>query len=244
MADLIAANHTLILVVPRFGIPLGFGEKSVQDVCSQCGQDVGLFLLVCNLYTFDDYPVPPPGAVDLSGLVPYLEASHRYYLNERLPHIVRHLTSVAGRAGEQYASVLHKFIDDYRKKVTDHFDCEEREVFPYILRLQQGTDSAESVTSRMSSHTPDFLDSHSDLVESISDLPQILYKYLPGNPMAEELNELVFSILQLSSDLEKHALLEEKVLMPYLAQLSAKAQKPTAHNLESSTQTPDERRLK
>lgn len=210
MADLIEANHTLILVVPRFGIPLGFGEKSVQEVCAQYGQDVGFFLLVCNLYTFDDYPVSLQDNVDLSGLVPYLEASHRYYLNERLPHIVRHLTSIGDRAGGQYAKVLHKFIDDYRKEVTDHFDYEEREVFPYIRRLQKGEGPVEHIADS-------FLDSHTDLVESLSDLPQILYKYLPGNCMVEELNELVFSILQLSSDLEKHALLEEKVLMPYVA---------------------------
>jgi regulator of cell morphogenesis and NO signaling len=108
--------------------------------------------------------------------------------------------------------VLHKFIDDYQKEVTDHFDYEEREVFPYIQRLQQGQGPVEYIADS-------FLDSHSDLVESLSDLPQILYKYLPGNCMVEELNELVFSILQLSSDLEKHALLEEKVLMPYVAEM-------------------------
>lgn len=216
MADMIAVNHTLILVVPRFGIPLGFGEKSVQELCAQYGQDVGFFLLVCNLYTFSNYPVSLHENVDLSGLIPYLEASHRYYLNERLPHIVRHLTSIGDRAGQQYAAVLHKFIDDYRKEVTDHFDYEEREVFPCIQQLQKGKGSAAQIAAT-------FLDSHSDLVESLSDLPQILYKYLPGNPMVEELSELVFSILQLSSDLEKHALLEEKVLMPYVTQLSAQA---------------------
>lgn len=215
MADLIAANHTLILVVPRFGIPLGFGEKSVHDVCRQYGQDVGFFLLVCNLYTFDDYR--PQGddwlkTIDLSGIVPYLEASHRYYLNERLPHIERHLSRIAGHAGEQYMSVLGNFIEGYRKDVSAHFDYEEREVFPYILRLQQGIGSPEPIAAT-------FLDSHTDLVEKISDLPQILYKYLPGSPVVEELNELVFSILQLSSDLEKHALIEEQVLMPYVAQM-------------------------
>ena len=37
--------------------------------------------------------------------------------------------------------------------------------------------------------------------------------------MTEELNELVFGIMQLSSDLEKHAILEEKVLIPYMNQI-------------------------
>ena len=220
MADLIAANNTLILVVPRFGIPLGFGEKSVQELCAQYGQDVGFFLLVCNLYTFDDC-LPDEDQLeplDLRGLIPYLEASHRYYLNERLPHIVRHLTSVAGRAGEPYATVLHKFIEDYHKEVTDHFDYEEREVFPCIERLQK-----DGGLPPEGFRVAAFIDSHSDLVESLSDLPQILYKYLPASCMVEEMSELVFNILQLSSDLEKHALLEERVLMPYVAKLERRA---------------------
>lgn len=215
MADLIAANHTLILVVPRFGIPLGFGEKSVEEVCRQNGQDVDFFLMVCNLYTFDDYRLEGDEwleRVNMEGIVPYLEASHRYYLNERLPHIERHLSHIAEHAGHQYVSVLGNFIEGYRKDVMVHFDYEERDVFPYILQLQhsQGTASTKPIATT-------FLESHTDLVEKLSDLPQILYKYLPGSPVVEELNELVFSILQLSSDLEKHALIEEQVLMPYVS---------------------------
>ena len=50
-------------------------------------------------------------------------------------------------------------------------------------------------------------------------LPRKLYKYIPGDDIAEELNELVFAVLQLSSDLQKHALIEEKILLPYISQL-------------------------
>lgn len=208
MADLIAANHTLILVIPRFGIPLGFGEKSVQEVCGQCGMPVDFFLLVCNLYTFDDY-LPDSTqlqTVDMSHLVPYLEASHRYYLNERLPHISRHLARVADHAGPRYGDVLRKFIEGYRQDVEAHFSLEEKELFPYVS------------TAGSSAHIPqEVLRSHSELVEKLSDLPQIIYKYLPADGMVEELSELLFAILQLTSDLEKHALIEEKVLLPVVA---------------------------
>ena len=60
---------------------------------------------------------------------------------------------------------------------------------------------------------------HSDLVDRLSDLTSIVLKYIPGDSLTEELNELVFGIMQLSSDLEKHALLEEKILIPYLGQV-------------------------
>ena len=214
MADVVAANHTLILAMPRFGISLGFGERSVQEICEQYGLPVDFVLLIFNVYTFDDYL--PDGddleRTDFNPLVPYLEASHRYYLQERLPHIERHLLHVAGSAGERYGRVLKSFFEDYRKEVVEHFESEEREVFPYLQRLRRG----EQVERPVSEH---FADNHSDLVDKLGDLTQILYKYIPGDNFAEELNELVFAIMQLSADLEKHAVIEEKILLPYIMQL-------------------------
>ena len=80
------------------------------------------------------------------------------------------------------------------------------------MRLMAG----EKPKRPMSNH---FAEGHTDLVDKLSDLEQILYKYIPGDDIAEELNELVFAVLQLSSDLQKHALIEEKILLPYISQL-------------------------
>lgn len=214
MADVIAANHSLILVLPRFGIPLGFGEQSVQEVCERQGLATDFVLLVFNVYTFDDYLPDEQTLIttDLSYLVPYLKASHRYYLNERLPHIERHLKYITAHAGEPYSNILEKFFEDYGREIRDHFDCEEKFVFPY---LQQLCDGSRSVKPR----EKHFADSHSDLVDRLSDLTQIVYKYLPVDCMVEEINELVFGMLQLSSDLEKHALIEERILLPYIEKM-------------------------
>ena len=55
MSDLIQANYRLLRVLPRFGIHLGFGDKSVAEVCRAQGVSMELFLLVCNISTFDDF---------------------------------------------------------------------------------------------------------------------------------------------------------------------------------------------
>lgn len=214
MADVIAANHNLILVMPRLGVTLGFGERSVAEVCLQHNLDVDFVLLVCNVYSFDDY-LPSANFLHspaMSQLVPYLLVSHQYYLRERLPHIERHLVKVASHAGDRYGQILKQFFADYKKEVIDHFACEEQEVFPYIQALLAGNKTDRPVAEH-------FADNHTDMVDRLTDLTQIVYKYLPGDALTEELNELVFFILQLSSDLQKHALLEEKILLPYILQL-------------------------
>ena len=53
-------------------------------------------------------------------------------------------------------------------------------------------------------------------------LSQIIFKYLPANASPKESIELVFDIFQLSTDLNKHALIEDKILVPYVEMLERK----------------------
>ncbi len=201
MADMIASNYDLILMLPRFGIPLGFGEKSVKEVCRDCGVDDHFFLTVCNIYTFDDYR---PDSEDVSRIdnrlvAEHLRASHRYYLEERLPHLQHHLDHITEKAG-QSGEILRKYYADYCREVREHVRREEK-------NLGQMMEEGAQVTEH-------YLKSHDNIRDKLNDLTQIIYKYLPGERLNEEMMELVFDILQLSRDLEKHAMIEELLLVP------------------------------
>ena len=221
LADLIAANHNLILTLPRFGIPLGFGDKTVQEVCSGRGLSVDFVLMVCNAYTFDDYQ--PPSSLlercDMSMLVPYLKASHRYYLDNRLPHIERHLSRVADSSGGHVGEVLKRFYADYQAEVRSHFLFEEEHVFPQLEQLQHGIKPKAKMSDG-------FMSLHTNIEDALGDLPQIVYKYVPDNLQTDESIELVFDILQLSVDIEKHVVIEEKVLVPYVRILEGRIYEP------------------
>ena len=207
MADMIASNYDLILMLPRFGIPLGFGDKSVKEVCRDNGVDENFFLTVCNIYTFDDYR-PDNEEVDKIDnrlVVEHLRASHRYYIEERLPHLQHHLDHIADRAGEQSSVVLKKYFADYCREVREHVRREERNL---VDMLEHEGSSREK---GMSDH---YQRSHDNIKDKLSDLTQIIYKYIPGERLNEEMMELVFDIMQLSRDLEKHAEIEELLLLP------------------------------
>ena len=202
MAEMIASNYDLILMLPRFGIPLGFGEKSVKEVCRDCGVDDHFFLTVCNIYTFDDYR---PDSEDVSRIdnrlvAEHLRASHRYYLEERLPHLQHHLDHITEKAG-QSGEILRKYYADYCREVREHVRKEEKNL--------------DQILSNASTHSlSHYMQSHDNIRDRLSDLTQIIYKYLPGERLNEEMMELVFDILQLSRDLEKHAMIEELLLVP------------------------------
>ena len=44
MSDLICENYNLLLVMSRFGLSLGFGDQTVQQVCERQGVHTGTFL--------------------------------------------------------------------------------------------------------------------------------------------------------------------------------------------------------
>ncbi len=201
MADMIASNYDLILMLPRFGIPLGFGEKTVKEVCRDNNVDDHFFLTVCNIYTFDDYRPDDEESsrIDNRLVAEHLRASHRYYLEERLPHLQHHLDHITENAGHS-GEILRKYYADYCREVREHVRREEKN----LTQMLEGTPTVNE----------HYLKSHDNIRDKLSDLTQIIYKYLPGERLTEEMMELVFDILQLSRDLEKHAMIEELLLQP------------------------------
>lgn len=209
MADMIASNYDLILMLPRFGIPLGFGDKSIKEVCRDNDVNENLFLTVCNIYSFDDYRPDDEevAAIDNRLVVAHLQASHRYYINDRLPHLQHHLDHIADSTGEQQASILKNYFADYCREVREHVRREDKTLTAMLEHLRDG----EPLSKAVSDH---YVKSHDNIKDKLSDLTQIIYKYVPGESLNEEMMELVFDIMQLSRDLEKHAMIEEMLLLP------------------------------
>ena len=214
LSDLITAHPSLLTLLTRLGISLGFGDRSIADVCEQSGVDTSFFLLICNVYTFNNY-VPSTATIlgtDMMGLVPYLERSHKYYVDKRLPHIERHLDAIAQKLNGRIGQVFISFFKEYKKEVVAHFVHEEKDVFPHILALLNGNqDTSYSIG--------EFLDSHSDIEGKLDDLLNIVFKYLPPQVDDENVLDVVYDILMLSEDLKKHTFIEEKIMVPLVKHL-------------------------
>lgn len=207
LADVVARCHRIILILPRFGMFLGFGDKSVQQVCQAYKVDTALFLEVCNMYAHPDYI---PASVQttepyLTSLVNYLENSHLYYRNERLPHIAQHLHQLAAESDKLQGEMLEHFYSQYLEEVDRHFRYEETTVYPYARHLADGE------TGDYRIH--DFEESHSDIEEKLADLTNIIIKYLPGEKLPQERTSILFDLFHLSSDLQAHTRIENCLLV-------------------------------
>ena len=92
MSDLICENYNLLLVMSRFGLSLGFGDMTVEQVCEQQGVHTGTFLAVVN-FLEDEFVLSDHfnHQLSLEALMDYLRQSHSYFLDFNLPVIRRKL---------------------------------------------------------------------------------------------------------------------------------------------------------
>lgn len=216
LSDLITAHPSLLTLLTRLDISLGFGDRSIADICEMSGVDTAFFLLICNVYTFNNYIPSTPTILDtdMTGLVPYLEKSHRYYVDKRLPHIERHLDAIAQKLGGRIGQVFISFFQEYKQEVEAHFSHEERDVFPHIRALMAGNrDTSYSIGT--------FLHTHSDIEGKLDDLLNIVFKYLPPQVDDDNVLDVVYDILRLREDLKKHTFIEEKIMVPLVCHLES-----------------------
>ena len=54
-ADLIHENYLLLPVINRFGIRLGFKDKTIEDICNEKKLDINFFLAIINAFHNHNY---------------------------------------------------------------------------------------------------------------------------------------------------------------------------------------------
>ena len=82
MRDLICDNYSLLMVMSRFGLSLGFGDKSVKDVCEAQHVDYRTFLAVANFISEEQYSYSADNdSFSIPALMDYLKRAHAYFLD-------------------------------------------------------------------------------------------------------------------------------------------------------------------
>jgi regulator of cell morphogenesis and NO signaling len=219
MADLVFANYQLLYVFPRFDLKLGWGESSVKQVCEKQNISLPLFLLVCNLYTFDDY-LPEMATltrIRLEDLMKYLKSSHRDYLETRLPKLISKILNLLNGCCVRHGEMLMGFCEKYRQEVVEHFDYEEYTVFPYINNLLEGQKTGKYKIK-------EYERNHTTIDTALNDLKNIIIKYMPMDCTIEKCRDVLIDLFLFESDLSKHTLLEETILISLVEQIEKQIQ--------------------
>ena len=219
MADLLASDMSLLSILQRLDIKLGFGEATVAEVCREYGISTDLFLIICNIYSFRDYTpqVETLTKDDIKSITTYLRASHRFYTSISFPQLHSNIHMLVKELDEVSRKLIDKFYDDYDNEVTSHFRYEEETVFPYIEKLTSGELQGSSIYN-----ITQFEHNHSNINEKLSDLSNIIIKYLSQETTSKLRFEILGLIHFISNDLQKHSNIEDKLLVPLVSKLEAR----------------------
>ncbi len=212
MSDVISDDYRMLQIISRFGITLGFGDKTVAETCKAAGVDTPTFLTVVNFHKDTNHAHMPEmvESISLPSLLAYLKNSHTYFTDYRLPAIRRKLIEAINYSTHsQIAMLIIKFYDEYATEVSNHMQYENTRIHPFVETLLQGLLPKERFTDIITNNDG----SHSGIEKSLTELKNIIIKYYPNDTNAALLNEVLMDIYMVEEDLLNHCHLEDTLFV-------------------------------
>lgn len=216
MISLIRDNYNLLQSLGSFGISLGFGDKTVKQVCDDQNVDTNTFLAVVN-FTINGYrEMDNVSRLSVPTLLQYLKASHDYFLGFQLPFIRKELVDALDE-NDNLARLILKLYDEYSRSVTLHMKYEEKTVFPYVESLLAGKPMANYAIDMYSKH-------HGQESSKLRELKSIIIKYFPGDCLRNnQLSATLYDIYNNEEWLALHAEVEDNIFIPAIKYLEDKS---------------------
>ena len=218
MIDLISDNYSMLQGLSAFGIRLGFGDKTVEEVCLEQNVDCYTFLTVVNFLINGYSPKETDERLSVNTLLGYLRASHTYFLDFHLPSIRRKLESSL-TPGDSLATLIMRLYDEYAHDIRLHMKYEEKTLFPYVEAMLKGEQATNYNVDTFAKH-------HSDITGKFHELKNIIIKYLPHNSLANnQLTNTLYDICNNEEWLSNHRQVEDILFVPAIRTLEQKVQK-------------------
>lgn len=216
MISLIRDNYNLLQSLGSFGISLGFGDKTVKQVCDDQNVDTNTFLAVVN-FTINGYrEMDDVSRLSVPTLLQYLKASHDYFIGFQLPFIRKELVDALDE-NDNLARLILKLYDEYSRSVTQHMKYEEKTVFPYVESLIAGKPKANYAIDMYSKH-------HGQESSKLRELKSIIIKYFPGDCLRNnQLSATLYDIYNNEEWLALHAEVEDNIFIPAIKYLEEKS---------------------
>ncbi len=216
MSGLIKENPRLLILLEHFEIDFVVSDKSVSQLCSEHSIAVPLFLLFANLYNgFNPEIKEISSLIDILVIIRFLKNSHIYYKTDKYPEIIGYIKELKDKTSNEEVNLIEKFFSEYFDEVLEHLDYEDEIAFPYFIKLIEQNRNSPKTTFSVN----EYREHHTDIETKVADLKNLLLKHIRVSNELSLRRKLFFSLHELEFDLQIHALIEEKILLPLIAEV-------------------------
>jgi regulator of cell morphogenesis and NO signaling len=227
MADIIHENYLLLPVINRFGIKLGFADKTIEEVCNLYKVDIRFFLEIINAFHDKNYfPEKQLQSFSMNEIVNYLKKTHEYFLDVKLvllENYVDRLVENCNSDCKDKFALVDNFYKEYKKELVEHILVEDQIIYPYVLEIERVFKSEKKDDIYLSQYKDysikKYEREHEDVEEKLNDLKNLIIKYLPPFEDNNLSNALLFELFELENDLNDHQRIEDKVLVPKVIEM-------------------------
>lgn len=219
MAELISDYYSMLLLIFRFDIPLGVGEKTIREVCEENDVDLDTFLFIVHFVLFRE----GKGQSNLSQklsiplVIKFLQNSHSYFLDFRLPDIREKLLEAVADAPEEIVFVIKRYFDEYVQEVHEHMTYENEVVFPYVKDLLEGKNNPNYNIATFEAR-------HDQVELKMVELKNIFIKYY-NSDSDYKLNNVLHELFSCGEELRDHNAVEDYLFIPSVVEIEEKLAK-------------------
>ena len=219
MCDLIAHEEDAIQIISRFGLEMGVGEQTIEQVCEAYHVHTPTFLAIVNYKVFHKRVIPDD--IDIPTLQRYLSNAHSYFLEFRLPRLRRALIEaiIPADPTTKIPGLILRCYDEFVEEIRTHIAHENEGLF----------DEHEHDDQR--------------ITDKLTEIKNLIIKYYPGanlqSPIPNPQSPITYLLIGVMSDLwhteqdfADHCAIEDNILRPALTQ-----EKPHVHRHHSVPDT-------
>lgn len=220
-SEAIAQNRLLESVVERMHFPKHLWQKPIAEVCHNTDYSEDLALAI--LRAFDEqekFPTETLLKFPIRSILHYLKATHRYYLEKKLPEIEQTFLNLISDYKTSHPELvrLSSLFIDYKIELTHHIQDEESTLFPYIdflIKANESKSYSQTHNYKFINYSlQQFEESHEDVEKSLTNIQQLIFKYAPQNSEALPFSIFLLQMDFFEKDLNIHGMMEDLVLMP------------------------------
>lgn len=222
LLEIVQNNPLLASVIDRFGIPYNKWTLTLEKACQSGNVDAELLMEM--LKVFQDHTSFPADALQklpLQSIIEYLIKTHIYYINSRLPRIEQFIELLIEHYGkvDMQLYLLRDYFLDYKRDMLAHICIEERNLFPYILKLISADANKDMSAFELfqlleANAINKFINDHIHVEGELQEIRRRLLNYTHANQHKVQTQTLFYEMKLFEVDLLTHGKVEDEVLVP------------------------------